>query len=114
MMVEYSLLNCYNQNSLWFPVGVDNVDYTLYPSKEFQLKYLQTYLEEAAILRGVDKLVVVMSQCYIVCSYSVKCEPGIYDVSYNANTIQGRIESQKICKQVEDQRNGVQMLLGNY
>ena len=34
--------------------GINTSDYTLYPRKEFQLKYLQMYLEETAILKGDD------------------------------------------------------------
>ena len=32
--------------------GVDEVDYNLYPKREHQLKWIATYLEEAAKLRG--------------------------------------------------------------
>ena len=38
---------------VWFLTGIDHVDYTLYPKKEFQLKYLCMYLEETAILKGL-------------------------------------------------------------
>ena len=34
--------------------GINTSDYNLYPRKEFQLKYLRMYLEEAAILKGDD------------------------------------------------------------
>ena len=33
-------------------LGVDEVDYSLYPKREHQLKFIAVYLEEAAKLRG--------------------------------------------------------------
>ena len=33
-------------------LGVDEVDYSLYPKREHQLKFIAIYLEEAAKLRG--------------------------------------------------------------
>ena len=33
-------------------LGVDEVDYNLYPKREHQLKWIGVYLEEAAKLRG--------------------------------------------------------------
>ena len=50
-------------SSLWFLVGIDNIDYSLYPNKEFQLKYIQMYLEEVAILKGIT----IDSDVIIVC-----------------------------------------------
>ena len=35
-------------------VGIDNPDYALFPSKEFQYKWLRAYLEETAELKGED------------------------------------------------------------
>ena len=34
--------------------GIDNPDYTLFPNKEFQCKWLRAYLEETAELKGED------------------------------------------------------------
>ena len=34
--------------------GIDNPDYTLFPDKEFQCKWLRAYLEETAELKGED------------------------------------------------------------
>ena len=50
-------------SSLWFLVGIDNIDYSLYPKKEFQLKYIRMYLEEVAILKGIT----IDSDVIIVC-----------------------------------------------
>ena len=36
----------------FYKLGVDEVDYTLYPKREHQLKFIAVYLEEAAKLRG--------------------------------------------------------------
>ena len=47
------IISSLHSNLYWFITGVDNVDYSLYPNKEFQLKYLRMYLEEAAILKGL-------------------------------------------------------------
>ena len=35
-----------------YSLGVDEVDYSLYPKREHQLKWIAVYLEEAAKLRG--------------------------------------------------------------
>lgn len=35
-----------------FSLGVDEVDYSLYPKREHQLKWIRAYLEEAARLKG--------------------------------------------------------------
>ena len=36
----------------FYTLGVDEVDYSLYPKREHQLKFIAVYLEEAAKLRG--------------------------------------------------------------
>ena len=36
----------------FFSSGIDEVDYNLYPKREYQLKWIAVYLEEAARLRG--------------------------------------------------------------
>lgn len=35
-----------------FSLGIDEVDYNLYPKREHQLKWIAVYLEETARLRG--------------------------------------------------------------
>ena len=35
-----------------FSLGIFEVDYSLYPKREHQLKWITVYLEEAARLRG--------------------------------------------------------------
>ena len=56
----------------WFITGVDNLDYSLYPNKEFQLKYLHMYLEEAAILKGLyNNSDVIMTSCVSCCNHLV-------------------------------------------
>ena len=39
-------------NIFFSTLGVDEVDYSLYPKREHQLKFIAVYLEEAAKLRG--------------------------------------------------------------
>jgi len=41
--------------------GCDDVDFSLFPSRDYQLMWLRMYLEETALLRGD------LSQCYHVC-----------------------------------------------
>ena len=36
----------------FYKLGVDEVDYSLYPKREHQLKFIAVYLEAAAKLRG--------------------------------------------------------------
>ena len=36
----------------FYTLGVDEVDYSLYPKREHQLKFIAVYLEEVAKLRG--------------------------------------------------------------
>ena len=38
-------------------LGIDTVDYSLYPSRDYQLVWLRMYLEETALLRGKRSLV---------------------------------------------------------
>ena len=38
--------------------GVDNPDYSLFPNKEFQVRWLKIYLEETAALKGEDPVIV--------------------------------------------------------
>ena len=49
---KYIISSLHSDLHYWFIAGVDSVDYSLYPNKEFQLKYLHMYLEETAILKG--------------------------------------------------------------
>jgi len=46
----YDIGNHFNE---W--AGVETVDYTLYPSKETQLKWLQIYLDELKTLKGISE-----------------------------------------------------------
>ena len=38
--------------------GVDSPNYSLFPSREYQLHWMRTYLEESAALRGMDRSLV--------------------------------------------------------
>lgn len=46
------ILKPFLRTILFVPLGVDEVDYSLYPKREHQLKWIAVYLEEAARLRG--------------------------------------------------------------
>ena len=34
-------------------IGVDSPDYSLFPNREYQLRWMRVYLEESAALRGI-------------------------------------------------------------
>ena len=37
---------------------MDSPDYSLFPSREYQLRWMRAYLEESAALRGMDRSLV--------------------------------------------------------
>jgi len=47
--------------------GTDNVDFSLFPSRDYQLVWLRMYLEEAAVLKGESALSWFVDVC--MCTY---------------------------------------------